>query len=88
MAIGMAIEGFSMITVSKASLKNKMLEYFRNVERTGEELVVTDHRKPVLKVVPIKKRNTLKSAFAHYQGKAKYSAPMTEPETEEWGEKV
>jgi prevent-host-death family protein len=77
-----------MVTVSKGVLKNKMLEYFRNVERTGEELIVTDHRKPVLKVVPLKKSKSLKSAFASFQGKAKYGAPITSPETEEWGKLV
>jgi prevent-host-death family protein len=86
MAIDMAIERKSMITVSKGLLKNKMLEYFRDVERTGEELVVTDHRKPVLRVIPIKKRKSLSAAFAKYQGKAKYASPVTDPETEEWGD--
>jgi antitoxin (DNA-binding transcriptional repressor) of toxin-antitoxin stability system len=62
-----------------------MLKYFRMVENTGEVLVVTDHRKPVLKIVPIKKRTSIKSAFARYQGKVKYSVPVTEPESEEWG---
>lgn len=39
-----------MITVSKGVLKAKMLAYFRQVEETGETLVVTDHRKPVLRI--------------------------------------
>ena len=38
--------------VSKASFKAKALEYLREVERTGKELVITDHGKPVLKIVP------------------------------------
>lgn len=38
--------------VSKSSFKAKALEYFREVENTGKELVITDHGKPVLKVVP------------------------------------
>ena len=38
--------------VSKSSFKAKALEYFREVESTGKELVITDHGKPVLKVVP------------------------------------
>jgi prevent-host-death family protein len=40
-------------TVSKGKLKAKMLEYFREVERTGEPLVVTDHGRPVLEVRPV-----------------------------------
>jgi prevent-host-death family protein len=38
--------------VSKSLFKAKALEYFREVETTGQELIITDHGKPVLKVVP------------------------------------
>lgn len=38
--------------VSKSKFKPKSLEYFRKVEETGQELIITDHGKPVLKVVP------------------------------------
>jgi prevent-host-death family protein len=40
-------------TVSKGKLKAKMLEYFREVERRGEPLVVTNHGRPVLEVRPV-----------------------------------
>jgi len=39
-------------SVSKSSFKAKALEYFRDVESTGKELIITDHGKPVLKIVP------------------------------------
>jgi prevent-host-death family protein len=39
-------------SVSKSAFKAKALEYFREVESTGTELVITDHGKPVLKIVP------------------------------------
>jgi prevent-host-death family protein len=39
-------------SVSKSAFKAKALEYFRDVETTGQELVITDHGKPVLKIVP------------------------------------
>ncbi len=39
-------------SVSKSVFKAKALEYFREVESTGKELVITDHGKPVLKIVP------------------------------------
>jgi len=38
--------------ISKSSFKAKALEYFREVESTGRELVITDHGKPVLKIIP------------------------------------
>ncbi|HEY4003018.1 MAG TPA: type II toxin-antitoxin system Phd/YefM family antitoxin [Candidatus Xenobia bacterium] len=39
-------------SVSKSEFKPKALEFFREVERTGQELIVTDHGHPVLKIVP------------------------------------
>ncbi len=38
--------------VSKSVFKPHSLEYFRRIEQTGEELIITDHGRPVLKVVP------------------------------------
>lgn len=37
--------------VSKSSFKERALEYLREVEITGKELIITDHGKPVLKLV-------------------------------------
>jgi len=39
-------------SVSKSAFKAKALELFREVERSGRELIITDHGKPVLKIVP------------------------------------
>ena len=39
-------------TVSKSRLKARALQYFREVERTGKELIITDRGRPVLKLVP------------------------------------
>lgn len=41
-------------TVSKSKFKPRALEYFRKVQETGEELVLTDHGKPVLKITAFK----------------------------------
>ena len=41
------------MVVSKGKLKAKMLEYFREVERTGEPLIVTDHGREVLEIRPL-----------------------------------
>jgi antitoxin (DNA-binding transcriptional repressor) of toxin-antitoxin stability system len=54
-------------TISKGSLKAKMLEYFREVERTGEPLVVTDHGRAVLEVRPIQRRSTIQELLAEYR---------------------
>ena len=39
-------------TVSKSKFKPQALEYFRQVEESGEPLVITDRGKPVLKILP------------------------------------
>lgn len=38
--------------MSKARFKARALEYFRQVERSGKPLIITDRGKPVLKVIP------------------------------------
>ena len=38
--------------VSKSKFKARALEYFRSVQRTGKLLIITDHGKPVVKIVP------------------------------------
>ena len=37
----------------RGKLKSKMLEYFREVERTSEPLIVTDYGRQVLEVRPV-----------------------------------
>jgi prevent-host-death family protein len=38
--------------ISKSRFKARALDYFRQVERTGKDLIITDHGKPVLKIAP------------------------------------
>jgi antitoxin (DNA-binding transcriptional repressor) of toxin-antitoxin stability system len=38
--------------VSKSRFKPNALKYFRQIENTGKELIITDHGKPKLKIVP------------------------------------
>jgi antitoxin (DNA-binding transcriptional repressor) of toxin-antitoxin stability system len=39
-------------TVSKSRFKAMALEYFRQVEATGEPLIITDRGEPVLQLAP------------------------------------
>ena len=73
-----------MNTVSKSALKAKMLEYFRRVEETGQELVVTDNNEPVLRIVPIRKRIRMASLFADVRGRVVYHEDPVAPTTDEW----
>ena len=73
-----------MKTVSKGVLKAKMLEYFRNVEQTGEELIITNNNIPTLKVIPIKTKRDVQKVFADIRGKVDINDSIMKPETEEW----
>jgi prevent-host-death family protein len=73
-----------MQTVSKSALKAKMLEYFRTVEQTGEELIVTSNNVPTLKIVPILKNKTVEQVFGDLRDSVKIDDSIMEPETDEW----
>ena len=75
-----------MDPVSKSALKARMLEYFREVERTGEELVVLDNNHPVLKVVPFRTRRPAREVFADARGRVVYRENVLAPTTAEWTE--
>jgi len=74
-----------MITVSKSSLKAKMLEYLRITEESGEEIIITNNRKPTLKIVKIKNETDPDLVFKDLRDKAIINDSILKPETEEWG---
>jgi antitoxin (DNA-binding transcriptional repressor) of toxin-antitoxin stability system len=55
-----------MEKISKSALKSQMLEYFRRVGETGEEVVVTDDNEPVLRIIPIRRRVPMEASLAQY----------------------
>ncbi len=75
-----------MITVSKAKLKAQMHGILKDIEKTGEEVIVTDNHLPVLKIVPLKKKKTFADAFADVQGKMEYTEDLCNSTEEEWGD--
>lgn len=77
--IGAAMEGNQ---VSKSEFKAKALEYFRQVEASGESVVVTDHGKPTLEVRPY--RDFERDPLEVLRGSVvRYDDP-TEPVDVEW----
>ena len=38
--------------VSKSTFKPQALKYFREIEEHGNELIITDHTQPVIKIIP------------------------------------
>ena len=74
------------VTISKSKLKARMLEIFREVEESGQELIVTDNGRPVLKIVPIEKRSTVDEVFGDLYGTATIHEDLTIPTIDEWDE--
>lgn len=64
-----------MKTLSKSRFKAKALEHLREVERSGSELVITDHGRPVVKVIPYREDPT--AALRSLRGSVrKYVDPL------------
>ena len=73
-----------MPSISKSKLKANMLRIFRHIENTGEELIVTDHNRPVLRIQPIAQKKTVEEVFDTIQGKVIYREDINTPTTDEW----
>lgn len=70
-------------SVSKSRFKARALEYFREVERSGRPLVVTDHGKPVIKIVPYSEDPA--AAFVELRDSVvRYEAPTDPVGVEDW----
>ena len=70
-------------SVSKSEFKPKALEYFRQIEKTGKDLIITDRGKPVLKITPYSQDPTellklLKNSVV------KYEDPLDPVGLEDW----
>lgn len=73
------------ITVSKSTLKAHMLQLFRQIEESGEEIFVTDHKRPVLRIQPIRPGLTVEQAFGDVRGRLVFHEDPDTPTIEEWG---
>jgi prevent-host-death family protein len=70
-------------TVSKSLFKAKALELFRQVERTGKPIIITDNGTPVLKVTPY--REDAEDALKMLRETVvKYTAPTKPVGDEDW----
>lgn len=76
------------ISISKSKLKAHMLEVFRKVEETGEEVIVTSRNRPVIRVQAMKEGTTVEEAFADVYGQLIFLGDPNEPTIEEWGDLV
>jgi antitoxin (DNA-binding transcriptional repressor) of toxin-antitoxin stability system len=63
--------------ISKSKFKAKALEYFRNIEQSGESVIITDHGRPALEIRPYKKAQ--KDPLEQLHGSVLHYERPTEP---------
>jgi prevent-host-death family protein len=68
--------------VSKSRFKPRALNFFREVEQTGKEIIITDRGKPVLKVVPYTEKPEI--WLKSLRGTVKRYKKPTDPLAEDW----
>ena len=72
-------------TISKSKLKANMLRIFREIEESGEELIVTDRNQPALVIRPIKGKRSVDEVFAAYRGKMRIlEEDVNSPTSADW----
>lgn len=74
----------SILTISKSKLRARLLAILREVEESGQELIVTDNGRPVLRIVPIKQKATVEEVFGRYFGQVIYHEDINTPTVDEW----
>ncbi len=71
--------------VPKSVFKAHALQFFREVEQTGESLIITDRGRPVLRLVPFQETNT-EEILATFKGAVKlYDSPVEPVGEDDWG---
>ena len=70
-------------TVSKSRFKAHALEYFRQVERTGKAIVITDRGKPVLTLAPYRDDPGANLRLLR-ESVVKYDAPTRPVAEDDW----
>ena len=73
-----------MRSISKSKLKANMLQVFREIEESGEELIVTHNRHPVLRIRPIGTKQPVDRVFDKLRGKVVYHEDVNTTTTDEW----
>ena len=69
--------------LSKSRFKARAPEYLRQVEQTGKELIITDHGKPVMKVIPYAS-DPAKALAAPRGSVIRYDDPTEPVALEDW----
>ena len=75
-----------MDTISKSKLKANLLRIFRQIEERGEELIVTDRGRAVLRIQTIAQKKSVEEVFADVRGEVIDYEEINEPTLDEWGD--
>ncbi len=75
-----------MLAISKSRLKAQMLQIFRQIEQTGEEVIVTDNNRPVLRIQRIAQKPGVAEVFDKYRGRIVFHDDPDTPTIDEWSE--
>ena len=70
-------------SVSKSRFKARALEFFRQVERTGQPIIITDHGTPVLKIMPYREDPDAALRVLR-ESVVKYDAPTKPVGEDDW----
>ena len=72
------------MTLAKNVVKAKLLEYFRYVEATGEDIIVTDNGRPSVRISAIKHGGTVEELFKDYRGRVEIKGDLLADTVDEW----
>lgn len=73
-----------MQSVTKAELQANMMRIFREVEESGDELIVTENGRPVLAIRPLAGNRTAEEVFADLRGKIIFREDPDTPTSDDW----
>ena len=70
-------------SISKSQFKSRALELFRQVERTGQPIIITDRGTPVLQLIPYR-HDPQSPLRALRESVVKYHLPTEPVGTDDW----
>ncbi|MCC5897266.1 MAG: prevent-host-death protein [Phormidium sp. BM_Day4_Bin.17] len=73
-----------MKTIDKNQIAGNFLEILEQVKLKGEEILVTEDNKPILKISPYQKYPKTAELFGNMRGNVQYFEDLTQPTLDEW----
>ncbi len=74
------------MVMTKSELQTQLLEFFQEIEKSGEEVIITENERPVIRIEPIKKKLTVDEAFAGMRNSLIFHEDPDTPTIDEWDE--